>query len=413
MADEILPAYTVEFRPAREPTSVGVNPRADGPDASASTLSLVRASDVRAEQVAWLWPGRIARGKLTMVAGNPGLGKSQLALNLASTCTRGGAWPVNEGRAPLGSVVILSAEDDVADTIRPRLEAAGADLDRVHVVDAVRERGGSRGFDLQRDLALLREAIDRIGDVVLVIIDAITAYMGKVDTHRTSDVRAALAPLTALASETGAAVVAVSHLNKGGGAEAMMRVTGSLAFVAAARAGYLIAKDKEDESRRLFLPIKNNLGVDNTGFAYAVEPVDLGGGIVAPRVVFEDEHVQTTADEALAGSSAQVEQDGGGSALGEAMQFLRDTLADGPLPAKVIFAMSDEAGISKKTLRRAQERIRIKPTKAGFGGQWMWALFGQEPKVVKDPEGAQPESMGIFEEDGHLRPSEEASTDAG
>ena len=282
--------------------------------------------------------------------------------------------------------------------MRPRLEAAGADLTRVHFIEAVREADGRRGFDLQRDIALLQQALAELGDVVLIIIDPITAYMGRIDTHRTSDVRAALAPLAALARDSRAAMIAVSHPSKSSSTEAMMKVTGSLAFVAAARAAYLIVKDKDDESRRLFLPIKNNLGVDDSGFAYSVESVDLGNGIVAPRVVFEDERVYVTADEALSGPSGEDDGDGGSSALGEAAQFLREVLAEGPLPAKVIFAMSEEAGIAKKTVRRAQERLQIKPKKAGYGGQWMWDLSA--PKMPNSREDAQDESMGTFEEDG-------------
>ena len=155
------------------------------------------------------------------------------------------------------------------------LEAAGADLDRVYILDAVREpnRDGTsttRPFNLTADIERLGELAEKLGDVVLIVIDPITAYLGHVDSHRNAEVRAALAPLAAMAAESGAAVVCVSHMTKAGGTEALLRVMGSLGFVAAARGAYLVAKDPEDETRRLFLPMKNNLAEDRGGLAFRV-----------------------------------------------------------------------------------------------------------------------------------------------
>ena len=205
--------------------------------------------DIEAKPVCWLWPGRIARGKLTIIAGEPGLGKSQITASIAAVVTRGGRWPVEGQQCEPGHVLFLSAEDDPADTLRSRLEAAGADLNRVHIVDGVTAGytgDGSRTnrtFSLQADVQALGLKLAELGDVAVVVIDPITAYMGDTDSHKNADVRGLLAPLSELAARYDTAIIAISHLTKAVGAKALMRVTGSLAFVAAARAAYLVTND--------------------------------------------------------------------------------------------------------------------------------------------------------------------------
>jgi putative DNA primase/helicase len=119
------------------------------------------AADVTPEPVEWLWPGRIAIGKLTLIAGEAGLGKSQLSIAMVAAVTTGGEWPCREGRAPQGTVIILSAEDGAADTVVPRLMAAGADRERIQLVSAVRDEKSRRSFDLSADLALPGESTHR------------------------------------------------------------------------------------------------------------------------------------------------------------------------------------------------------------------------------------------------------------
>ena len=205
-------------------------------------------------------------------------------------------------------MVFRSAEDDPEDTIRPRLEAAGADLSRVFILDAVlegyRADGGEirRAFNLKTDLARLGTMLDEIGGAALIVIDPITAYLGDADSHKNAEIRALLAPLSDLAAKHSAAVVCVSHLNKAGGGEALMRVTGSLAFVAA-RAAFIVTKDQENEARRLFLPAKNNIGKDQTGLAFAVQSAEVrgpAGSIETSHVVWESEAIAMTADDAMA-----------------------------------------------------------------------------------------------------------------
>jgi putative DNA primase/helicase len=180
-------------------------------------------ADVEPEKIEWLWPGPIAIGKQTLIGGEPGLGKSQITTAIAATVTNGSAWPCDEGKAPLGSVIILSAEDDAGDTIRPRLDAAGADVTRVHQISAVRHGNGRgrRTFNLQADLALLEGEIKRIRDVRLVIIDPVSSYLGKTDSHKNAEVRGTLEPLGDMASRLRVAVVSVTHFSKGAGQSAL------------------------------------------------------------------------------------------------------------------------------------------------------------------------------------------------
>jgi putative DNA primase/helicase len=303
-----------------------------------SPLAVRRVSEIEAQAVRWLWPTRIARGKITIIAGHPGLGKSQLALAVAATVTTGGQWPITGGRAERGSALILSAEDDAADTIRPRLEAACADLTRCHVIEAVHDIGDDRqvrrrGFSLATDLDRLASELDRIGDVAIVVIDPITAYLGgAVDSHRTGDVRALLEPVQRLAGRHSIAVVAISHLRKSGEGHAILRVTGSLAIVAAARAAYIVSRDELEGDRRLFLPLKNNIGADQAGYSFTVGPVTLPSGIETCRIVWGEDLVTMTADEALAQrrEAAEVLKP-----RDMAAEWLRDLLANGPVVSVV------------------------------------------------------------------------------
>jgi hypothetical protein len=338
---------------------------------SIETAVIVRLSDVVPREVEWLWPNRIALGKLTVIAGHPGLGKSQTTIYVAAQVTHGRPWPNGEGRAPGGNVVMLSAEDDAADTIRPRLDAAGGDPARVHVIEAIRDdKGGQRGFDLVRDIARLRQVVDDIGEVRLIIIDPISAYLGgKVDSHRNADVRAALAPLQLLAAQCGAAVLAVSHLAKNGNGAAAVRTIGSVAFSAAARAVFLVVQQEEDakaqNGRRLFLPAKNNLGPDRgTGLAFVIEKRGMG-----TAVTWESGAVTMTADEALAPKGS-----GRSAGVRDAMGFVAETLRDGPVAAAEVMEAAKAAGISPKTLRNACEHLGIRRDK--MKGGWLWRLPG-------------------------------------
>jgi KaiC/GvpD/RAD55 family RecA-like ATPase len=343
-------------------------------------------ADIDSEPVEWIWPGYIARGKLTLVAGDPGIGKSQLATDIAARITKGAPFP-NTGAGAVGSVLMLSAEDGASDTLRPRLEAANSDLAKVHVLRAVEaDDGKQRTFSLQADLASLGEKVTAIGDVNLVIIDPITSYMGMIDGHRTTDVRAVLEPLAAFAERHNVAVLAISHPPKATQAKALHAVTGSLAFVAAARLVFLAIEEPETTTgRRLLLAVKNNLGPKAKGLGFRLEHRIVKKGIAASRVTFDTVPVTLTADQALATAGAGTTT----KALNEAVEFLKLELGEGPRTAKELKASAGEAGISWSTVRRAQEKLGIKPVKAGLNDGWEWNL----PKNA--PEGDQPDSEGV------------------
>jgi hypothetical protein len=269
-------------------------------------LIVVRLADVESKRINWLWKPRIARGKLTLVVGMPDVSKSTFSLDLAARITRGGSLPNGEGEVPLGSVVILSAEDDASDTIKPRFEVAGGDVERVHIVTAVRgkQKGTQRTFDLTQDVARLELIIKNIGDVALVIIDPFSAYMGKpgkLDTFRSTDVRATLAPLQRMAARHGVAVVGIGHLNKSGSLPVLLRVLDSVAFVASARGVYLVVRDPADEERRLFLPVKNNIGKIRTGLSFRVVEKPAPPPVLdeQPAIEWDNGAINMTADEAM------------------------------------------------------------------------------------------------------------------
>jgi len=332
----------------------------------------VRLSDVQPELLRWLWPGRIALGKLTLLCGDPGLGKSFVTLDLAARVSSGTAWPdLPLLPNPPGSVVLLSAEDDLADTIRPRLDAAQADVARVVAIQAVRRRlftGQTQDdyFDLTEDLPALETAIQQVSDCRLVIIDPLTAYLGKTDSHKNAEVRAVLARLFELAARHKVAVLAVTHLNKANTLPAIYRAMGSLAFVAAARAVWAVVRDDQDETgrRRLFVPVKNNLGADETGLAYALEQV----GSVA-RVAWESGAVNMRADDALGGGRKAVVRD-------DATEFVIATLKanGGDMLSDDLWAAAKAEGISKMTLRRAKEAVIEAYKEKGRDGRWRCRL---------------------------------------
>jgi putative DNA primase/helicase len=333
-----------------------------------------RVADVEAQRIRWLWHGRFALGKLAIIAGDPGVGKSQVAAFLAAAVSSGGPLAPGEGLAPRGSVLMLSAEDQVADTIRPRLEVAGADLARVHVIEAALDPQGSlrRHIDLADDIATLDVLTDRIGDVRLVIIDPLSAYVGCIDVGHQSVVRERLQPVVEFAARRELAVVAIAHLNKAAGA-AMVRVAGSLAVLAATRAAHLVVPEG-GSTRRLMLPLKNNIGHDRTGFAFRIEERRTTSWTKAPAIVWDEGPIALSADEALKPVGKAAREDG---ALDEAKAFLAELLASGPLPVSEVKTEAAQAGISTATLRRARHDMGIKPRRVGnlaADGSWVWAL---------------------------------------
>jgi hypothetical protein len=282
------------------------------PSANESFLVLRKAADIHPEAICWLWPGRIALGKICLIAGPPGLGKSQVTTDIAATVSSGGIWITGE-KSGAGDVLFFSAEDDPADTIRPRLEACGANLDRVHIIEAISDKRRERSFSLKSDLEALSAALTARPDVKLIIIDPISAYLGGIDSHNNSDVRGLIAPLAKLAADHGAAVVSVTHLNKGQSDDPVARIMGSTAFIAAVRTAFLVQQDPLNHELRLFLPLKSNISSQCSGLAFRIQAHNLPSGIETSRILWDAKPVTITAREALSPSTADEIDDATGA----------------------------------------------------------------------------------------------------
>jgi putative DNA primase/helicase len=345
------------------------------------TLIAHRASDLEPERLVWVWPGRIPEGKLVLLGGPPGLGKSQLTAYISATVSNGGHWPCGEGSTLAGDIIFMSAEDGVQDTIIPRLMAAGANRERVHIVSAATKPDGTgrKTFSLKTDVDLLEEMAKKIGTVRLIVVDPISAYMGGSDGNGNVETREVLEPLADMANRLRIAVVAVTHLNKGGGGgnqSALNRFAGSIAFVAAARAAFAVIEDPNDDERRFLLQAKNNLGKKCKGLAFRFEQRLVGDDLTSSNVMFEGEHVTESIDEALTASENRGANNGqsrGGKE--DVMQFLRDILSGGPVDvleverqARAAALLEDNKRLSKsKTFRDARDALGVQTTREGFG----------------------------------------------
>lgn len=262
----------------------------------------------------------------------------------------------------------------------PRLAAAGADLDRVHFITMVRENGKDRMFNLASDLQALRRKIAEVGDVRLVEIDPLSAYLGvgKVDSYRTTDVRAVLSPLIDLAAELRIALLGILHFNKKiDVTNALLRVSDSLAFGAASRHVYGVVNDQQNK-RKLLVRAKNNLSSATTdktlayrfgGRNVGTDPED-GKDIWAPHVVWEPRRLDITAAEALQAAVHNRSP----SAREEAKKFLTDLLANGPVAKTEIEDAAKGNGIAERTLFRAKSELKVMAKRDGPGGTWTWRL---------------------------------------
>jgi len=351
-----------------------------GDDTPAATVELINAASVTPEPVDWLWEGWVAKGKLALLAGSPGAGKTTLALALAATVTTAGRWPDGTRCPHAGDVVIWSGEDGQGDTLVPRLLASGADLRRVHFVGDVKAADGARPFDPARDISLLLAALERIKPALLIVDPLVSAVAG--DSHKNTETRRALQPLVDLASRLGCALVGITHLSKGtAGRSPTERVTGSIAFSALARVVLLAAKRENPEpgeAPRLLVRAKNNLADDSGGVGYNLEQVEAAPGVFASRVLWGGP-IEGNARELLAQAEAAPDAEEPGGALGDAVAFLRALLSDGPLTAKEIKSDADSAGYSWRTIHRAADKLGVEKRKEGgqFGGRgavWRWYL---------------------------------------
>ena len=341
----------------------------ESPHHSGSTgasLVVTTIRDVLREEITWLWQKRIPQGKLVVIGGDPGLGKSYLTLDIAARVSLGGPWP-DGGVSPKGDVLLISAEDGLSDTIRPRLELLGADVNKVHAISTtLKDDGQDIPLSLSEHLGQLEDAIIQ-NKALLLILDPILAFTGKkTDTYKSSDVRAVLAPLSAMAERTNCAVVSVLHLNKRSSeGNSIYRLTSSLDFTAAARSVFVVGKHPDDPDHRVLAPVKSNL---------SAPPKSLAFHFTSDGYFNWTGEVDLDANDVLAMQphEGQTERDA-------AKEFLITVLNDGEAEAKNIMSEARECNITARTLNRAKKDLGITACRRGKlgkkgGGVWVWRL---------------------------------------
>jgi len=330
-------------------------------------------ADIMPLPITWLWPGWVPAGKLTILAGAAGTGKTTLALALAAVLTAGGRWPDGSACAGQSNVLIWSSEDVADDTLVPRLIASGADLARCHFIEGIAQDGQSVPFDPSQDIPDLRRAAEAIGGVSLLLIDPIVSAVAG-DMHRANDVRRSLQAVVDFADAHGCAVIGITHFAKGGAGKAPQdRVIGSQAFGALARMVLVTAKE-EGSNRRVMARAKSNIAPDDGGVTYSLELVTIAGGIEATHAVWEGV-IEGTAREIL----GDVEHDDGGDD-GDAGQDLERMLVDtlreagGKMATKALQAEVRDAGHSWDAAKRMKKSLGIEAKKLSMGGAWIWCL---------------------------------------
>ena len=330
---------------------------------------ITRLSDVEPQDVSWLWHPYIPLGKLTLLEGDPGLGKTFISLTLAAAITRG--WPLLSQTGAPGNdlepadVLYMSAEDGLADTLRPRLDAAGADVSRVHALTGWRlsdDAGTVEGAVSLGDIPILEQALIQT-KAKLIIIDPLQAYLGaKVDMHRANEVRPLLSALGNLAEKHGCAVICIRHLSKAMSPKAIYSGMGSIDFAAAARSILTVG---EHDNERLLAHVKSSLAPQGKSIRYELRDGSLNW-LGISDVTAEEMRVP------------QVQSAEGESTVDAAVTFLQDFLEDGAQPASSAFNAAKQEGISERTLQRAKKQLEVKSQRASAGndggGKWLWSL---------------------------------------
>jgi hypothetical protein len=346
-------------------------------DKAGDEIASVLASEITPRSVRWIWPGRIPRGKLTIVAGDSGQGKTTMVMNVVARLSSGRTLPCSKTQHQPMKCLIMTAEDDLADTLVPRLIAAGADLGNVEFITGHRSTDALLSFP--KDIDLLRSKVLSTG-ARLLVIDPFNAFLdGKTDSYRDADIRRVLAPLSRLAEDTGVAVLLIFHLKKSQGGKAIHQIVGSVGIGAAARAVLLVAPNPEDEDERLLAVSKMSNASTRTSLAFRIdgsEPYDAAKAVWLRQSKF-------TADQLV--NTLQSRED---SALAAAESFLTGLLIKegGQMPVNEIRAEAMSANVRDATLRRAKESLGVlsKKSDAKQGNVWIWYL--QEQPANPAPE---------------------------
>ncbi len=372
-------------------------------ESKAPEIFIRRLSEVQAKPVEWLWPGYLPLGALCLFDGDPCNGKSFLTQNLAAKVSAGGIFPTGE-RATPGGVVLLSYEDDPGVTIRPRLETMLADLNRIVLLEGLKDDKGPRLPHIG-DIPAIREAVEDIRARLVIIDPLMAALPGGVDSHSDQNIRSVLAPLSKLAQETSATVLVVRHLNKSGSGNALYRGGGSIGIVAAARAAFLVAKDPEDEERRVLAVTKMNIAPEPSSLAYRIS-VNAEGN---PFLSWEGESDLTARD-----LLTPEDKPRNAPKRDLARKFLEDRLKNGPVASETILQESLERNISQETLKRVKKEMGIlSHREGGSDGEWFWSLKDVKPPIRKVDDTLCREGMntGDFKECQPQKKKEDSAID--
>jgi putative DNA primase/helicase len=335
-------------------------------------MQLSAVGDLESRPVSWLWPGRLALGKLAMLDGDPGLGKSLVTLDLCARLSKGRSLPDGAPGPGRAAAIVLNGEDSAEDTIRPRLEALGADLKRVFVLRA-EDTSAGEPLRLPEHKAVLDDALTQT-HARLLVIDPIVAFLDpRIQSSNDASVRRALAPLAELADRHGAAVLLVRHLNKSSGRSPIYRGGGSIGFLAACRSGWLIARDPEQPAQCVFAQVKNNLAPPQPSPAYQVDKGEskvLSLSWLGPT--------DWTAAQLLAGVSRNPPRRL--TPRERAREFLEGFLRDGPRTSRDIWNAALPLGLTERTLDRVKQELSIRSVRVCPDGQRLsyWLLPGQE-----------------------------------
>lgn len=347
------------------------------------TVSLQCAADITPEPIHWLWDGWLAKGKLHIFAGAAGTGKTTIAVALAATITIGGRFP-DGSKCAIGSVLIWSGEDSPADTLVPRLMAAGADLSKVHFVGDTTDNYELRGFDPATDMQPLLIKAATITDLALLIVDPIVNAVAG-DSHKNGEVRRALQPVVDFGEKLDCAVLGITHFSKGGqGKDPLERVTGSLAFGALARIVLATAKIVDgDNTKRIVCRAKSNIGIDSGGFEYDLQQKEVKAGIFSSYASWGNA-IDGSARDLLAEPDKRDQGENGSSALDDAKDFLLELLVDNELSQKQIEADAKGASHSWRTVQRAKKELNIRSSKGKLDNCWYWRLEGNTANINQD-----------------------------
>lgn len=352
-ADLVAAGKSVEVEPVEETGAV----------------ELIDGNSLKLEPIDWLWDGWLAKGKLHILAGPPGTGKTTVAVALAATITNGGRWP-DGSRASKADVLIWSGEDDYRDTLLPRLIACGGNPGRVQFVSSTYSDEGKRPFDPALDTPGLAKKIHDNPPGLLIVDPIVSAVTG--DSHKNSETRRALQPLVDLAKRLGVATLGISHFAKSSaGRLPVERVAGSLAFGAVARVVLAAVKmPEDDEHPRVLCRAKSNIGPDGGGFGFDLKQVDIPDhpGIRGSRLLWTGK-VDGEAHEIL-GIADDLEDE----SRSDAEAFLLEELRDGAVATKDLQKAAKGAGIGWRTVERAKKRLGIVAKKRSFGGGWEWSM---------------------------------------